>query len=283
LFPVQDRLGSIGKFYPWGQEKPSATTNNTEKFTAYFRDAETGLDYAKNRYHQPGMGRFLTPDPKRWSAKPNLPGSWNRYAYVAGDPINRVDRKGLDDCDGDRSDDEDACGDDNGGDDGGAPGGDGSNDGPLVDDGTLVDDTSVDVTDTGSTLDGTTIGIGGTGTISVGMPCYFGSCGTQVDDPPTGTGFFGSGVTDCNNALDELSKATANVVARVEDIIPYGKPDPGHKKALKQAVQRLETALKKAVSSCKSVATAGALAAAVAAALDALAEAAPYLVIVVLL
>jgi hypothetical protein len=31
-----DRLGSIGKYYPYGQEKPSATTNGTEKFTGYF-------------------------------------------------------------------------------------------------------------------------------------------------------------------------------------------------------------------------------------------------------
>jgi RHS repeat-associated protein len=93
---AQDRLGSIGKFYPWGQEKPSATTNGTEKFTAYFRDAETGNDYAVNRYHQPGMGRFLSTDPDGGSARSGNPGSWNRYAYVAGDPVNRVDRTGLD-------------------------------------------------------------------------------------------------------------------------------------------------------------------------------------------
>ena len=53
---TSDRLGSIGKFYPFGQEKPSATANDTEKFTGYFRDASTGLDYADQRYHQPGMG-----------------------------------------------------------------------------------------------------------------------------------------------------------------------------------------------------------------------------------
>jgi hypothetical protein len=53
---ASDRLGSIGKFYPFGQEKPSATANDTEKFTGYFRDASTGLDYADQRYHQPGMG-----------------------------------------------------------------------------------------------------------------------------------------------------------------------------------------------------------------------------------
>ena len=75
-----DRLGSIGKYYPWGQEKPSATPNGTEKFTGYFRDQETGLDYAKNRYHQPGMGRFMSPDPYTASAGPNDPGSWNRYS-----------------------------------------------------------------------------------------------------------------------------------------------------------------------------------------------------------
>ena len=94
-----DRLGSIGHFYPWGQEKPSATQNGTEKFTGYFRDAETGLDYADQRYHNPGTGRFLTPDPYQNSAGPGDPGSWNRYAYTRGDPVNRIDPSGQDDCD----------------------------------------------------------------------------------------------------------------------------------------------------------------------------------------
>jgi len=90
-----DMRGSIGKFYPYGQEKPSATQNDTEKFTGYFRDAATGLDYANARYHQPGVGRFMTPDPYRKSAKRRNPGSWNRYAYVGGDPINSSDPTGL--------------------------------------------------------------------------------------------------------------------------------------------------------------------------------------------
>src|SRR5580698_5734591 len=71
--------------------------------SGYFRDAETGLDYAKNRYHQPGMGRFLTPDRKRRSAHASRPGTWNRYAYTHGDPVNRVDRTGKDDCGDDKS------------------------------------------------------------------------------------------------------------------------------------------------------------------------------------
>ncbi len=92
-----DRLGSISNFYPYGIERPSATTNGTEKFTGYFRDSETGNDYAVNRYESPGTGRFVTPDPLPSSANASDPGSWNRYAYVGGDPANRTDPTGL--CD----------------------------------------------------------------------------------------------------------------------------------------------------------------------------------------
>ena len=80
--------------------RPSATTNGTEKFATYFRDAETGLDYAVNRYHSPGSGRFISPDPYQASGGPSDPGSWNRYAYVGGDPIRYDDPSGRErqDC-----------------------------------------------------------------------------------------------------------------------------------------------------------------------------------------
>jgi RHS repeat-associated protein len=84
-----DRLGSNvtgGKrYFPYGQEKV-ATANNLEKFTGYFRDAETGLDYADQRYHNPGMGRFTTRDP--------IGDGLNWYSYVDGDPINWIDPTG---------------------------------------------------------------------------------------------------------------------------------------------------------------------------------------------
>jgi RHS repeat-associated protein len=51
-----------------------------------------GLDYADQRYHNPGTGRFMTPDHYRGS--PAEPSSFNRYAYVGGDPINRTDPTG---------------------------------------------------------------------------------------------------------------------------------------------------------------------------------------------
>ena len=55
-YVAEDRLGSIGKYYPYGQEEPSATTNGTEKFATYFRDAETGLDYAPEPLSCAGNG-----------------------------------------------------------------------------------------------------------------------------------------------------------------------------------------------------------------------------------
>jgi len=85
----------IGKYFPYGQERPSATTDGKEKFATYFRDSETGLDYADKRYHQPGMGRFMTPDRTRRGVNPSDPGSWNKYAYVGGDPVNYSDSSGL--------------------------------------------------------------------------------------------------------------------------------------------------------------------------------------------
>ena len=93
--PLGSNVGTGKRYYPYGAEKPSATTNNIEKFTGYYRDTETGLDYADQRYHQPGMGRFTSPDPSATSARLSDPGSWNRYSYVGGDPMSRMDPSGL--------------------------------------------------------------------------------------------------------------------------------------------------------------------------------------------
>ena len=91
-----NRLGSVGTFYPYGVERGTVGPNDTEKFTGYFRDSETGNDYAVNRYESPGYGRFLTPDPYS-SPSASDPGSWNKYAYTRGDPVNRVDPGGTED------------------------------------------------------------------------------------------------------------------------------------------------------------------------------------------
>jgi hypothetical protein len=41
------------------------------------------------------VGRYLTPDPYRASGGPAAPQTWNRYAYVEGDPVNFNDPEGL--------------------------------------------------------------------------------------------------------------------------------------------------------------------------------------------
>jgi RHS repeat-associated protein len=98
-----DRLGSVtyrgyggaALYYPYGEEE-TLTANDTQKFATYTRDSATGMDYAQNRYYASQIGRFTTADPYRASAKRRNPQSWNRYAYVQGDPINGNDPSGLD-------------------------------------------------------------------------------------------------------------------------------------------------------------------------------------------
>jgi RHS repeat-associated protein len=99
-----DRLGSVryggpgGVGYqaqfPYGVEY-TTTVNDREKYATYTRDSLTGLDYAMNRYYSSQWGRFLSPDPYGGSVAPGSPQSWNRYAYVGGDPANGNDPSGL--------------------------------------------------------------------------------------------------------------------------------------------------------------------------------------------
>jgi RHS repeat-associated protein len=94
LLSAQDRLGSVGTYYPYGEEY-TPTGQDGDKYATYFGDAATNLQYAKNRYYSSAMRRFLTPDPYRASGGPADPGSWNRYANVVADPVNHVDPTGL--------------------------------------------------------------------------------------------------------------------------------------------------------------------------------------------
>jgi RHS repeat-associated protein len=105
----EDRLGSkvIGpidqqtgqstryRYYPYGQNIGTNVGWDDVQFATYTRDGATGLDYARNRYYTRTWGRFLSPDPYVASGGPADPGSWNRYAYVQGDPVNYGDPGGL--------------------------------------------------------------------------------------------------------------------------------------------------------------------------------------------
>jgi RHS repeat-associated protein len=96
-----DRVGSAAGgtgYTAYGVERV-LSANDADKFATYYRDAKTGLDYAVNRYYWSGLGRFLTADPYVATAEsasnPADPQSWNRYAYVQGDPISYNDPDGL--------------------------------------------------------------------------------------------------------------------------------------------------------------------------------------------
>jgi RHS repeat-associated protein len=99
---VMDQLGSVGTYYPWGENRGGTNPQDTWSFGTYWTDSVTGLDYANNRYYFNSLGRFVTPDPyasnSGGAGDPSGPQSWNKYAYTRGDPVNRVDPAGMQDC-----------------------------------------------------------------------------------------------------------------------------------------------------------------------------------------
>jgi len=96
-----DRLGSVvrrggvtQRYYPYGEDRDPGAAG-PKHFATYEKDDATGLHYAQQRYYENSVGRFLSPDPYQASGGPSDPGSWNRYSYVGGDPINYGDPEGL--------------------------------------------------------------------------------------------------------------------------------------------------------------------------------------------
>jgi RHS repeat-associated protein len=82
---------------PWGADTPRS--NNAafqpKKYTSYDRDGN-GSDEAMFRRYNRWHSRFDQPDPYEGSYDLGDPQSFNRYAYVQGDPVNFVDPSGLD-------------------------------------------------------------------------------------------------------------------------------------------------------------------------------------------
>jgi RHS repeat-associated protein len=85
-----------GAYAPFGESyNESGTTDRS--FTGQNQDfgAIQLFDFLY-REHNSTQGRWISPDPAGLaSVDPTLPQSWNRYAYVANDPLNLVDPFGL--------------------------------------------------------------------------------------------------------------------------------------------------------------------------------------------
>ncbi|HZM76517.1 MAG TPA: RHS repeat-associated core domain-containing protein [Candidatus Limnocylindrales bacterium] len=80
-------------YKPFGDlQSTSGPAANERDFTGHIRDTESGLLYMTARYHDPKLGRFISPD----TVIPKLdnPQDINRYSYVRNNPINNTDPTG---------------------------------------------------------------------------------------------------------------------------------------------------------------------------------------------
>jgi RHS repeat-associated protein len=76
------------EYDPWGNALQGSTSAGYA-FTGREWDPETNLYYYRARYYDPKLGRFINEDPIGFA------GGVNFYAYLGGDPIDRVDPWGL--------------------------------------------------------------------------------------------------------------------------------------------------------------------------------------------
>jgi RHS repeat-associated protein len=89
---LADSTGALESQYsyqPFGTTTISGPASNPSQFTGRESD-ETGLQYYRARYYDPGRQRFVSEDPLGSSV-----GDINVYAYVRNNPTNLIDPLGL--------------------------------------------------------------------------------------------------------------------------------------------------------------------------------------------
>lgn len=80
-------------FTGFDREDPMKFTAHERDFTSFLSENTNYFDYMHARFTNPNWGRFLSVDPLM--GRQDRPQSWNRYAYVQNDPINRTDPSGM--------------------------------------------------------------------------------------------------------------------------------------------------------------------------------------------
>lgn len=99
---LTDQLGSVlatvdptgtvetqNAYSPFGQQASSGSASaDAPGFTGRTTSPVTGLQYNRDRYYDPSLGRFINQDPT------GQLGGINTYAYAGGDPINVTDPSG---------------------------------------------------------------------------------------------------------------------------------------------------------------------------------------------
>ncbi|MBO9664191.1 RHS repeat-associated core domain-containing protein [Dokdonella sp.] len=93
---VRRQQGSGGATVEPDRTRPIADLANTDNqpigFTGYVKDAESGLYYAKARYYDPVIARFVAEDPE--AGDPMQPPSLHRYLYAYANPTVYTDPYG---------------------------------------------------------------------------------------------------------------------------------------------------------------------------------------------
>jgi RHS repeat-associated protein len=88
-------MSSSMAYAPFGEQYSTAGTADPS-FTSQNSDTVASLYDFTFRKHSPSQGRWISPDPLGVGAvDPTNPQSWNRYAYVANNPLSFVDPLGL--------------------------------------------------------------------------------------------------------------------------------------------------------------------------------------------
>lgn len=180
--------------YPFGETWYETGTHDKWDYTTYENDAESGLNYAMARFHNPRLGRFMSLDP--WPADKRHPQSWNRYPHGNNNPVSFSDPSGMDGCD----DEEGGCGVSS--DDGGGNTDEGSDPDGMEDGGSGSGDGGGDLTNNSGGDNSSNIGGDNSGN-DCGEDCMFGS---NDGNPPDEN----SSNTDASNDNSNQNTDAAN-------------------------------------------------------------------------